>query len=291
MRFRFSSKPSIGIAFIVSAMMIVPFMDAIAKLLSSRYPVLQIVWGRFFFHLLIVAPIALWRYGPSVFRVPRLTLQIGRGLFLMAATLCFFGAIRTIPLADAIALIFFDAVIIVLLSAFFFHEKVPVGRIIASLVGLGGVILVVQPGFGEFYWESLLALVAALFFALYFLSTRFLTGNTPPVVTLAWQGVGGFILMSLLAPIVWVMPSFLDLTMMAALGVIGAIGHLLLIRAFEYAEASLLAPFLYSEIIMQVVLGYWIFGDLPNDWAIGGIVVIIGVGIYLSINPRKGRNS
>lgn len=96
----------------------------------------------------------------------------------MAATLCFFGAIRTIPLADAIALIFFDAVIIVLLSAFFFHEKVPVGRIIASLVGLGGVILVVQPGFGEFYWESLLALVAALFFALYFLSTRFLTGNT-----------------------------------------------------------------------------------------------------------------
>ena len=111
------------------------------------------------------------------------------------------------------------------------------------------------------------------------------------MVTLAWQGVGGFILMSLLAPIVWVMPSFLDLAMMAALGVIGAIGHLLLIRAFEYAEASLLAPFLYSEIIMQVVLGYWIFGDLPNDWAIGGIVVIIGVGIYLSINPRKERNS
>ena len=73
----------------------------------------------------------------------------------MAATLCFFGAIRTIPLADAIALIFFDAVIVVLLSAFFFHEKVPAGRIIASLVGLGGVILVVQPGFGEFYWESL----------------------------------------------------------------------------------------------------------------------------------------
>jgi len=96
--------------------------------------------------------------------------------------------------------------------------------------------------------------------------------------------------MSLLAPIVWVMPSFLDLAMMAALGVIGAIGHLLLIRAFEYAEASLLAPFLYSEIIMQVVLGYWIFGDLPNDWAVGGIVVIIGVGIYLSINPRKGKN-
>jgi len=282
----FSSRNR-GIALMVGAMMVVPFMDALAKLLSSRYPVLQLVWARFFFHFLLVLPIALWRHGGSVLAAPAPTLQIGRGLCLMGATICFFGAIRTIPLADAIALIFFDAVIIVILSAVLLHERVPPGRIVASVIGLAGVLLIVQPGFGNFQWASLLALAAAFFFALYFLSTRYLSGNTPPLVMLAWQGVGGFVVMSALVPLVWVSPTPADLAMMGALGVIGASGHLLLIRAFEYAEASLLAPFLYTEIIMQVLLGYWLFGDIPNRWAVSGIALIIGVGVYLSLGPGK----
>ena len=284
----FSSRNR-GIALMVGAMMVVPFMDALAKLLSSRYPVLQLVWARFFFHFLLVLPIALWRHGGSVLAAPAPTLQIGRGLCLMGATICFFGAIRTIPLADAIALIFFDAVIIVILSAVLLHERVPPGRIVASVIGLAGVLLIVQPGFGNFQWASLLALAAAFFFALYFLSTRYLSGNTPPLVMLAWQGVGGFVVMSALVPLVWVSPTPADLAMMGALGVIGASGHLLLIRAFEYAEASLLAPFLYTEIIMQVLLGYWLFGDIPNRWAVSGIALIIGVGVYLSLGPGKAQ--
>jgi len=284
----FSSRNR-GIALMVGAMMVVPFMDALAKLLSSRYPVLQLVWARFFFHFLLVLPIALWRHGGSVLAAPPPTLQIGRGLCLMGATICFFGAIRTIPLADAIALIFFDAVIIVILSAVLLKEKVPPGRLVASVIGLSGVLLIVQPGFGNFQWASLLALAAAFFFALYFLSTRYLSGNTPPLVMLAWQGVGGFVVMSALVPLVWVSPTPADLAMMGALGVIGASGHLLLIRAFEYAEASLLAPFLYTEIIMQVLLGYWLFGDIPNRWAVSGIALIIGVGVYLSLGPGKAQ--
>ena len=275
----------------VGAMMVGPFMDALAKLLSSRYPVLQLVWARFFFHFLLVLPIALWRHGGGVLAAPAPALQVGRGLCLMGATICFFAAIRTIPLADAIALIFFDAVIIVILSAVLLHERVPPGRIVASVIGLSGVLLIVQPGFGNFQWASLLALAAAFFFALYFLSTRYLSGNTPPLVMLAWQGVGGFVVMSALVPLVWVSPTPADLAMMGALGVIGASGHLLLIRAFEYAEASLLAPFLYTEIIMQVLLGYWLFGDIPNRWAVAGIALIIGVGVYLSLSPGKTNNS
>ncbi len=240
--------------------MIVPFMDALAKLLSSRYPVLQLVWARFFFHFLLVLPIALWRHGGSVLLVPRPALQIGRGL-------C---AIRTIPLADAIALIFFDAVIIVMLSGLFLHERVPLGRWIACALGLGGVVLIVQPGFGEFQWSSLLALAAAFFFALYFLSTRLLSGNTPPLVMLTWQGVGGFVLMSVLVPLVWVPPTLTDLVMMAALGVIGAIGHLLrrgftagalpLYRDHHAGTAGLLAVWRYSQHL-------GIRRDRPHHWS------------------------
>ncbi|HCX87820.1 MAG TPA: hypothetical protein DG761_07330 [Gammaproteobacteria bacterium] len=285
------SQRNRGIALMIGAMMVVPFMDALAKLLSSRYPVLQLVWARFFFHFLLVLPIALWRHGGGVLAAPTPMLQLGRGLCLMGATICFFAAIRTIPLADAIALIFFDAVIVVILSAVLLNERVPPGRLVASVIGLAGVLLIVQPGFGNFQWASLLALAAAFFFALYFLSTRYLSGNTPPLVMLAWQGVGGFVVMSALMPLIWVTPSPADLAMMGALGVIGASGHLLLIRAFEYAEASLLAPFLYTEIIMQALLGYWLFGDIPNRWAVAGIALIIGVGLYLSLSPGKTNNS
>ncbi|HJL56624.1 MAG TPA: DMT family transporter, partial [Arenicellales bacterium] len=98
---------------------------------------------------------------------------------------------------------------------------------------------------------------------------------------------GGFVLMSALVPLVWIPPTPVDLVLMGALGIIGASGHLLLIRAFEYAEASLLAPFLYTEIIMQVLLGYWLFGDIPNSWAFAGIALIIGVGLYLSLHSGK----
>ena len=271
----------------IGAMIIVPFMDALAKMLSSDYPVLQLVWARFFFHFLLVLPITLWRHGSSLLNAPAPIMQAGRGLCLMFATILFFAAIRTIPLADAIALIFFDAVIIVLLSAVLLKERVPLGRLIAAVIGLGGALLIVQPGFGNFQWESLFALAAAFFWALYFLLTRHLSGNTPPLVMLAWQGVGGFVVMSALVPFIWVTPTPIDFAMMVALGLIGAGANLLLIRAFQYAEASLLAPFLYTEIVMQVLLGYWLFGDIPNRWAIAGITLIIGVGIYLSLSLGK----
>ena len=280
------ARPSRGIVLMAAAMLVVPFMDALAKLLASRYPVLQLVWARFFFHFLLVLPVVLWRHGGAVLTVPRPALQIGRGLYLLAATCCFFGAIKYIPLADAIAIIFFDAVIVIVLSALFLREQVPAGRWIAALLGFAAVLVIIRPGFSEFHWASLLALAAALFFSLYFLSTRQLSGNTPPLVTLAWQSAGGFVLMSVVLPLFWVTPTLVDLALMLMLGATGAAGHLLLIRAFKYAEASLLAPFLYLEIIMQVVLGYLLFGDLPDSWAWAGITLIIAVGVYLSRDSR-----
>jgi drug/metabolite transporter (DMT)-like permease len=280
------ARPSRGIVLMAAAMLVVPFMDALAKLLASRYPVLQLVWARFFFHFLLVLPVVLWRHGGAVLTVPRPALQIGRGLCLLAATCCFFGAIKYIPLADAIAIIFFDAVLVIVLSALVLRERVPASRWIAALLGLAAVLVIIRPGFSEFHWASLLALVAAFFFSLYFLFTRQLSGNTPPLVTLAWQSAGGFVLMSVMLPLFWVTPTLMDLALMLMLGATGAAGHLLLIRAFECAEASLLAPFLYLEIIMQVVLGYLLFGDLPDSWAWAGITLIIGVGVYLSRDSR-----
>jgi drug/metabolite transporter (DMT)-like permease len=270
----------------VTAMLIVPFMDAIAKLLSARYPILQLVWARFFFHFLLITPIALWRHGPTSFVTKKPVLQVGRGLYLLAGTACFFVAIKFIPLTDAIALIFFDAVIVIVLAALFLREPIPSSHWVAAVFGLIGVLMIVRPGFETFHPASLLALVASVFFALYLLSTRLLTGKAPPLVTLSYQSVGGFVLMSAVMPFIWVEPTMMDLVLMSAIGLTGAIGHLLLIRAFEFADVSLLAPYLYTEIIMQVVLGYWLFGDIPDIWAGLGIALIIAVGIFLSLTVR-----
>ena len=285
-----SQKPILGIILLILAMLLVPFMDAIAKSLSSQYPVLQLDWSRFFFHFVFIAPLVLWRHGPKSLVTEKPLLQISRGLLLLACTACFWGAIKFIPLADAIAIIFFDAVIVVGLSVFVLKEQVPKNRWLASGLGLVGVLMIVRPGFEEFHWASLLALAASTFFALYILSTRFLAGKAPPLVTLSYQSVGGFVVMTAIVPFVWVTPTQTDFILMIALALIGAIGHLLLIRAFEYAEASLLAPYLYTEIIMQAVLGYWLFGDLPDTWAWVGIFLIMGVGIFLSIATKRAQN-
>ena len=279
-----------GILLMTAAMLVVPFMDAAAKLLSSRYPVLQLIWARFFFHFLLVLPVVLYRHGTGVLSVPRPILQLGRGLFLMLATGCFFAAIVYMPLADAIAIIFFDAVIVVALAPWVLREEVPPSRWAAAAIGFVAVLLIMRPGFAGFHWASLLALTAALFWALYFLSTRVLSGVTPPLVMLGWQSVAGFVLMTLLLPWFWVTPSFGDLLLMLGIGAAGAVGHLLLIRAFDYAEASLLAPLRYLEIIMQVLLGFWLFGDFPDLLAWVGIGLIVGVGVYLSRNQTTAAS-
>jgi len=108
-----------------------------------------------------------------------------------------------------------------------------------------------------------------------------MSGKVPPLVMLGWQSVSGFVLMTAALPFFWVTPTFVDGIMMVLIGAIGAVGHLLFIRAFVYVQASLLAPLRYLEIVMQVVLGYWLFGDYPDLWAWMGIGLIIGVGIYL----------
>ena len=265
----------------VLSMLLLPFMDAIVKFLSNRYPILQLIWARFFFHFLIILPCVVFQYGGRVFHQAHPLKLLSPGLFLLGGTGLFFVAIQYLPLADAIAILFFDAVIVVALSSLVLGEQVPLRRWLACAVGFIAILMIVRPGGSGFHWASLIALVAALFWALYFVSTRMMSGKVPPLVMLGWQSVSGFVLMTAALPFFWVTPTFVDGIMMVLIGAIGAVGHLLFIRAFVYVQASLLAPLRYLEIVMQVVLGYWLFGDYPDLWAWMGIGLIIGVGIYL----------
>ena len=165
-------------------------------------------------------------------------------------------------------------------------ETVGLRRKIAVLVGFLGALLIIRPGIGAIQWPALLALSAGVVFGFYLLATRRLAGSAPPLVTLAYSAAAGALGMSFVAPAVWVPPSAIDLGGMVMLGAIAAGGHFLLIKSFDFAPASLLAPFTYCEIIMTTLLGYVFFGDFPDRWTWAGITVVVGSGVYISLRER-----
>ena len=276
-----------GIVLMVAAMMIVPFMDALAKYLSDRYAVSQLTWARFFFHFMILAPIVLYRHGMAALRPAQPFMQLVRSGFTLLATILFFAAIARMPIADALALLFVSPMVVTALSPVMLGERVGVRRWAAVVTGFLGALIILRPGFGVAQLGSFLAVGAGLSFAFYTLLTRKLAGRAPPLVTLAYSAVTGAVVMSIAVIPDWITPPPMDLLMMAGIGAIAAGGHFLLIRAFDHAPASLLAPYSYSEIVMATAVGWFIFNDFPDRWTWSGIAVIVASGIYISWRERR----
>jgi drug/metabolite transporter (DMT)-like permease len=279
--------PVKGILLMLAAMAVVPLMDGVAKHLSTSFPVLQVVWARYFFHLLILLPVALWRHGAGALLLKNPWLQIVRGGFLLGSTILFFAAIAVMPIADALALVFVAPLVVTALSPFVLGERVGPRRWTAVSVGFVGVLVIVRPGLSAFHSGVLLALGAGTVYAFYSLATRKLSGSAPPLVTLAYTAVLGALVMSAAVPVVWTRPDAADLVWMALMGALAAGGHFLIIKSFEHAEASLLAPLAYSEIVMATVVGYLAFGDFPDVWTWVGIVIVIASGVYVSLRERR----
>lgn len=276
-----------GILCLLAAMAIVPAMDAIAKDLTERYAVLEVVWARYFFHFLLLGPLVLLRHRRAALLPPRFWLQTLRGLFLLAATGLFFAALARMPLADALALIFVSPLFVTAVSPVLLGESVGTRRRIAVGVGFLGALLIVRPGSGVFDWAALLALAAGLIYGCYILVTRMLSGTAPTSVTLTHTALLGALVTSLAVPFVWVTPSLVDLGFMLAIGLIAAAGHFLVIRAYDFASASFLAPFGYAEIVTATLLGYFVFGDFPEPVTWLGIAVVIASGIYIALRERR----
>lgn len=278
-----------GATLMVAAMAVLPFNDALAKHLSAFYPVLFIVWARFLSHFLILLPIVWLRHGPAALWPRQPGLQILRGFVQVLSVVFFFAAITTIPLADAMALLLTAPVLVTALSPLMLGEHVGPRRWAAVLAGFAGALILIRPGFGGLDTGSVMALCAGVSHAFYNLLTRKISGTSPPLVTLAFTAVVGTVAMSVLVPFQWVTPDIAHVPLLAGVGVIAACGHFLLIRAFEHAPASILAPFLYAELLSATVIGYIWFDDFPDFWTWTGMAVIVGSGIYISWRERRSN--
>ena len=268
---------------------ILPIMDGFAKFLSIEMPVIQVIWARYFFMVLITVPIYLI-ISKNKFLVPKnLSIQLLRSIFLFLSTVCFFYAISVLSLAEALTLAFVYPMISTLLSSIILKEKVGPNRWIAVIIGFLGAIIVLRPGINIIHLASFAGLGTGFAYALYVISTKKLS-NDNAFLTVTFSGLVGAIIVSIFVPFVWITPTIQQWIFMIALAFFGTLGHFFLILSLKYADASKLAPLGYFEIVTNIVIGYYFFGDFPDIWIWLGLFIIISSGIYITIIENVKSN-
>jgi drug/metabolite transporter (DMT)-like permease len=265
-----------------SAWMIVPVMDAYAKFLSSSMDVLQITWARYFFTVVFTLSLMLIFYRQSLVWSKKPMLQLIRGLILVFSTYLFFYSISFISLPKALTLAFVAPLIVTVLSPFFLKEKVGIRRWTAVSIGFIGTLIVIRPGFIEFNLATFAALGNGICYGFYLILTRKLSTSDNPLLTLLFTGTVGAIILSLFMPSVWINPTSNQWFMMALIGLIASVAHLFLILSLKYADASKLAPLGYTEIITNIIISYYFFNELPDNWTYLGLFIIVLSGLYIS---------
>ncbi len=284
---RADDRPLLGVGYLLAFSIMIPAMDALAKDLSSVLPVLQIVWGRCIFHLAMMLPFVLVRHGLRGLWPTQIGMQVLRGALMLACIYTFFQALKFMPMADALALAFVGPLVQTALSPLLLGEQVGPRRYAAVIVGFAGVLIVLRPG-GDFAgWYTLLPMATGLCYALYAITTRRLAHSAPTVVTLTFTALFGAVIMSAAMPAVWQPPDALAWGKLVAIAALAAVGNYCVIRAYEFAPASLLAPLHYTEIVSATLLGLLLFGDFPDLQTWLGIAVIVSAGIYIAV--REGR--
>ena len=278
-----------AISYNLLAWAILPFMDTIAKYLSSDLSFFQITWARYFFTVFFALPFMFFFFRKNLIWTTQPMLQSLRGLLLFCANLLFFYSISIISMAKALTLAFVAPLITTALSPFLLNEYVGFKRWSAVIVGFLGSLIVIRPGVIDFNIATIAGLGTGFFYGLYLIVTRKLHTSDNPLLTLLLTGVVGLIFGSFLVPFVWVNPTYDQWLLLALMGIFACLGHFFLILSLKYADASKLAPFGYFEIITNVILGYYYFGDFPDKFSWIGLFIIISSGIYISFREQKNR--
>ena len=279
-----------AIIFNLLAWVMLPIMDGFAKYLSAELPVLQITWARYFFTVVFIFPLMLFFFKKYLVWTDKPKLQLIRGLILLTANISFFYSISVISLPKALTLAFVAPLVVTAFSPFFLGESVGYRRWAAVIIGFIGSLVVIRPGFLEINLASLAALGTGIMYGFYLIITRKLSTSDNPLLTLLLTGVVGAIIATTFMPFVWVSPTFNQWSIMAAIGLFACIGHLFIILSLRYADASKLAPFSYFEIVTNIIIAYYFFGDFPDSWTFLGLFIIVFSGIYISRRENIVKN-
>lgn len=256
-------------------------LDTTGKYLSQRYPVGVLVWTRYLVPAIVLGAVLYPRMGRDLVVTARWRLQIVRAALLAGVSFLIMGGLRTIPMAEGTSLFFVTPLIVTLLAGPILGERVTPAHWLLALFGFSGVLLIARPDGDLPLGPVLMLLAGSLLYALYQLATRKLAPTERPLTTLFYTTLIGAGLSSIALPASAHsdMPGWGDALLVLSLGVSGMAGHFLLIRAMAFAPASTLSPLIYVQLVWATLMGWAVFGDLPDASATGGAAIIVVSGL------------
>lgn len=287
---RGQGNPVAGILWMLTATVGFGLTNVVSKLLGQEASLVQIVWGRYFFHFLILLLLLRGRF-PDVLRTRHVGLQLGRSMLLLTASCLYFGGFILMPLADAAALLNVSPVLVTLLAVPFLGERIGIRRALGVVAGLIGALIIIRPGHGVFGLVALLPVGAAVMYSFYQIATRIVSGEDSPTTSITYTALAGTVLASIAVPFYWQPLAPLHWLLLVSMGLTGAFGHYAMIRAYTSAEASIVAPFNYAVLVWMAIGGFLIFGDVPDIWTWIGSAVIVVSGIYIGQREASRRRA
>ena len=271
---------TLPILLMIGAIFCFASMDATAKYLMKEIGPAQTIWARYTVQAILVTVLILPKiniYGKT--KYPK--LQFLRSVALMMATTLFFFAFSKLGLAEASAIFNISPVLITLGAFLFLREQIGPRRVIGIVVSLLGALIIIRPGSGVFTVYALLPLGAAIFYSTYSLATRFVGTDESPWTSLFYSAIFGAICYSIYIVFHWSPMSSNALLLTIIIGLFGTAGHMCLIRALTLGEASLVAPFIYTNLLFTTIWGLVLFGNFPDFWTIAGALIIVAAGVYV----------
>ena len=271
----------LGIVLAILAGFLFVSSDTVVKLARQDLPVAMVVWGRFTAHFLLMLFLFPGRKVNKLFKVNNFKLVIFRGILLLLCTCLFFTAIGYIGLAEANSIMFISPFFVVALSIPLLKEKVGIRRWSAVIIGFIGIVIILRPGFQEIHWAYFLIIGVAFFFALFTILTRTLSFTETAISMWFYTALVGMVGSSTIVWYYWQTPTLSQGLMLLFIGAIGGGSHYIVIKAYQRASASMLAPFQYFQIIWATIYGLLVFDVAPDGWTCLGTAIIIASGLYV----------
>ncbi len=266
-------------------------MDAAAKWVARSYPLTAAVWLRYLIPTVLLGAWLLRERGLKFAHAPRPGVQVLRGLTLVSSTLCFWTALKHLPLVEAATVSFVTPTIVVILSALLLRERPRRAHWVALGLGFTGVLIALRPGVAHAGVGAIAALGSAVMYATYLVLTRKVANEADSLTLLFHANAIGAIALSVVAPATARLPEGLaEWLILPAIGLVGPLGHWFLIKAYARADASTLAPFMYAQLLVATFWGWFVFDNLPDGFTLLGMLFILGSGLYvLNDGRRQGK--
>jgi len=283
------SALTLGYSLMLLAFLCFAGMDTSAKwLVAAAIPALQVAWLRYLGHLICTVLVYAPKHGASMVRSNKPRVQALRALFLLAATCFNFTALQYLPLTTAIAIFFVTPLTVCLLSIPILGEKVGIKRLLAVMTGFVGVLIIVEPWSQKFEPAIILSLIAMSCASGYFVMSRLAAGVDSNATVQFYVAGIATVLLAPVAMMNWVWPEDPQTWIVIVLiGSLGIIGHSCLSNAHRHAEASVLAPVVYSQIIYIAFLSWLVFGQTPDRKTIVGTLIIVSSGLFIWFRERQ----